>query len=273
MHGFIPPYRYYAYLSWTDVRDMPNKANVVLIQPVGAIEQHGPHLPLAVDSAIATGVIGRALADLDPAIPAYALPTQYIGKSNEHCHFPGTLTLSAETLGRVLSEMAESLYAAGFRKLVFANAHGGQPQVLEIIARDLREEYSDFQIFPWFIWQVPHQVGELLAPRERREGIHAGDAETSVLLALLPEQVQMDRAKAEYPQPFEPDSLLSLEGKLPVAWLTSDLSNSGVVGDPTPATAQKGEQILNQVAQGWREAIAAVHQFSGFPPNRPQLKP
>lgn len=270
MHGFIPPHRYYAYLSWTDVRDMPNKENVVLIQPVGAIEQHGPHLPLAVDSAIATGIIGRALAELDPAIPAYALPTQYIGKSNEHCHFPGTLSLSAETLGRVLTETAENLYQAGFRKLVFANAHGGQPQVLEIVARDLRQNYSDFQIFPFFIWKVPHQVGELLAPRERREGIHAGDAETSVLLALLPNEVKMDRAQAEYPDVFEPDSLLSLEGKLPVAWLTSDLSRSGVVGDPTTATAEKGEEILNQVAQGWREAIAAVHKFPGFKPQFPK---
>ncbi len=266
MHGFIPPNRYYAYLSWTDVRDMTHKENVVLIQPVGAIEQHGPHLPLAVDSAIATGVIGRALATLDPAIPAYALPPQYLGKSNEHCHFPGTLTLSAATLGQILTETAESLYQAGFRKLVFANAHGGQPQVLEIVARDLREKYPDFQIFPFFIWQVPHKVSELLTPRERSEGIHAGDAETSVLLALLPQQVHMGRAKAEYPNAFDANSLLSLEGKLPVAWLTSDISTSGVVGDPTTATAKKGEKILNQVAQGWQDAIAAVHQFQGFKP-------
>ncbi len=264
MHGFIPPHRYYAYLCWTDIRDMQDKENVVLIQPVGAIEQHGPHLPLAVDSAIAQGVIGRALANLAPAIPAYALPTQYVGKSNEHCHFPGTLMLSAETLGRVLTETAESLYQAGFRKLVFANAHGGQPQVMEIVARDLRQKYPDFQIFPFFIWKVPHKVGELLEPRERSEGIHAGDAETSVLLALLPNEVKMDRAHAEYPNTFEPDSLLSLEGKLPLAWLTSDISQSGVVGDPTTATAEKGEEMLNQVAQGWQEAIAAVHQFPGF---------
>lgn len=261
MHGFIPPDRYFAYLSWTNIEAMADKANVVLVQPVGAIEQHGPHLPLAVDSAIATGVLGRALAQLDPAIPAYGLPPQYIGKSNEHYHFPGTLTLDAETLAAVLSQTAESLYRAGFRKLVWANAHGGQPQVLEIVARDLHQRYPDFWIFPFFIWNVPHAVGELLAPRELAEGIHAGDAETSLLLSLLPEQVNMAAAPTEYPEHRLQDELISLEGKLPVSWVTRDISRSGVIGDATAATRKKGDRILAELAQGWVQAIAAVHQF------------
>ena len=265
MHGFIPPHRYYAYLSWTDIRDMPNKENVVLIQPVGAIEQHGPHLPLAVDSAIATGVIGSALENLDPAIPAYALPTQYVGKSNEHCHFPGTLMLSANTLGRVLTETAESLYQSGFRKLAFANAHGGQPQVLEIVARDLHQRFSDFWIFPLFIWNVEHNVSALLSPQERAEGIHAGDAETSLLLSLLPDQVKMESALAEYPDQRLKDRLISLEGKLPVSWITRDISRSGVIGDATAATPEKGDRILADLTQGWVEAISALHRFQTGP--------
>ncbi|NJN32043.1 MAG: creatininase family protein [Synechococcales cyanobacterium RM1_1_8] len=269
LQGFIPPDRYFAYLSWTEIRDLPDKANVVLVQPLGAIEQHGPHLPLAVDSAIAQGILGQALAQLDPAIPAYALPTQMIGKSNEHWHFPGTLSLSAATLGAVLTETAESLYRAGFRKLVFANAHGGQPQVLEIVARDLHQRYGDLWIFPFFVWNVPHSVEELLSPRELKEGIHGGDAETSLLLSLLPDTVKMEAAIAEYPDNRLQAGLISLEGKLPVSWVTRDISHSGVVGDATVATRDKGDRILADLAQGWVQALTAVHRFHPSSPPSP----
>lgn len=261
MHGFLPSDRYYAYLTWTEIEALPDKANTVLIQPIGAIEQHGPHLPLAVDSAIATGVLGKALEQLDPTIPAYALPPQYIGKSNEHWHFPGTLTLSAATLGQVLTETAESLYRAGFRKLVYANAHGGQPQVLDIVARDLHQRYPDFWIFPFFIWNVQHSVGDWLSKKELSEGIHAGDAETSLLLSLLPDFVKMNDAVAEYPDQRLQNRLISLEGKLPMSWVTKDISHSGVIGDATTATREKGDRILADLANGWVQAITAVHQF------------
>ena len=261
LHGFIPPHRFFAYLSWTEIRDMPHKENVVLIQPIGAIEQHGPHLPIAVDTAIVTGVLGKALDALDPKIPAYGLPPLCYGKSNEHWDFPGTITLTAATLMATLNELGESLYRAGFRKLILMNGHGGQPQPLEIVARDLHQRHPNFSIFPFFVWAVPHQISQLLTPQERAEGIHAGDAETSLLLALLPNQVSMERAVAEYAPHLPDGSLLSLEGNLPFAWTTHDLSQSGVIGDPIPATPAKGQQILESLAQGWIQAIAEVYQF------------
>lgn len=273
LHGFIPPERFFAYLSWTDIQDMPDKANVVLVQPVGAIEQHGPHLPLAVDSAIATGVLGEALKHLDPQIPAYALPPLCYGKSNEHWHFPGTITLTAETLLATLWEVSESLYRAGFRKLILLNSHGGQPQVLEIVSRDLHQRYEDFWVFPFFVWRVPHTVGSLLSDREAREGIHAGDAETSLLLTLLPDTVRMEKAIAEYPDAPSSTGLISLEGQLPVAWVTRDLSHSGVIGDATTATREKGDRILADLAQGWIQAIQAVHTFQLSPKRPPQASP
>jgi creatinine amidohydrolase len=265
LHGFIPPDRYFAYLTWTQIRDLPDKANTVLILPCGAIEQHGPHLPIAVDSAIATGVIGKALEQLDPEIPAYALPPLYYGKSNEHWHFPGTLTLSAQSLGAGITEVAESLYRSGFRKLILANAHGGQPQVMEIVARDLHQRFADFAVFPWFVWRVPHNIKAMLTEREAAEGMHAGDGETSLMLALLPDRVQMDRAVCEYPElskrSLDPEELISLEGALPVAWMTRDISRSGVVGDATAASREKGEAILAQLAAGWVRAIGAAYRF------------
>ncbi len=264
MHSYIPPDRFFPYLSWQQIETLPNKASALVIQPIGAIEQHGPHLPLAVDSMIATAVTGRALAQLNPAIAAYALPTLCYGKSNEHIGFPGTITLSASTLRAVLMELAKSLYVAGFRKLILLNAHGGQPQVLEIVARDVREQYTDLMVFPHSVWGGPHRVAEIVGEAEYEQGIHAGDVETSVMLALLADQVDMSQAVRELPAAFEPGSLLSLEGRLPVAWTMKDLSQSGVVGDATVATAEKGEAILSSVAAGWVKVFEEVYRFGGL---------
>jgi creatinine amidohydrolase len=261
LHSFIPKHRFFPYLTWAEIDAMPDKENVVIVQPIGAIEQHGLHLPIIVDSAISMGVIGKALSKLDYRIPAYALPCLYYGKSNEHWHFPGTITLSATTLLLVLREVAESIYRAGFRKLVFINSHGGQPQILEIVARDLHQEYPDFSIFPLFTWRVPHITEQFLTEKEATYGIHAGDAETSVMLALLPDIVKMDKAVREYPQNLPEDSLLEMEGKLPFAWLTNEISTSGVIGDATAATKEKGELILESLADGWVTVIKDVHRF------------
>lgn len=261
MHGFIPPQRYFPYLTWKEIEQMPDKNNVVIIQPVGAIEQHGPHLPVAVDSAISLGVLGKALKQLDSSIPAYALPCLYYGKSNEHHGFPGTISLSANTLLSVIKEMADSVYQSGFRKLVLMNSHGGQPQIMEIAARDLHQQHPDFAIFPFFTWCVPHNVGDLLTPQEQEYGIHAGDVETSIMLSLLPEQVQMEQAVKEYPQGLPQDSLLNMEGKLPFAWITKELTKSGVMGDATVATKEKGDRILQSVADGWVQVIRDIYKF------------
>ncbi len=261
LHGFIPPERFFPYLTWTDIEAMADKENVVIIQPIGAIEQHGPHLPLAVDAAIGPAVLGRALEQLEASLPVYVLPPLSYGKSNEHWHFPGTISLSAQTLIALLTEVGESLYRAGFRKWVLMNSHGGQPQVLEIVARDLHQKYADFLVFPLFTWRVPHQAKEMLTAKELELGIHAGDAETSLLLAILPQQVKMERAIAEYPQGLPEDSLLSMEGKLPFAWVTRDLSQSGVLGDPTPATREKGDRLLASLAQGWVRVLRDIYHF------------
>jgi creatinine amidohydrolase len=261
MHGDLPAQRFFPYLTWPQIDEMPNKANVVIIQPVGAIEQHGPHLPLVVDAAIATAVVGKALTLLPETIPAYALPPLCYGKSNEHWHFPGTITLSAQTLRQVLMESAESLYRAGFRKLVWVNGHGGQPQVLEMAARDLHQKHSDFSVFPLFIWNVPNPAAEMLPARELELGIHAGDAETSLMLSILPDQVHMEKAVCEYPHGLPENSLLSMEGALPFAWVTRDLTQSGVLGDATVASQAKGDRLLNALAEGWAKVITEIHQF------------
>ncbi|MBJ7900525.1 MAG: creatininase family protein [Cyanobacteria bacterium RI_101] len=270
LHGFIPPARYFAYLTWPEIAGLPERDHTVILQPVGAVEQHGPHLPLAVDAAIGAGVLGRALEKLDPQIPAYSLPPLYYGKSNEHSGFPGTITLTTTTLLALLAEIAESLYQAGFRKWVLVNAHGGQPQIMELAARDIRARHPDFWVFPLFVWNVPFDGAEALNARELSLGLHGGELETSLMMALLPEQVRIEKLTKEYPEGLpSADGLLSLEGKLPFAWLTRDLSRSGVIGDATGAARAKGERLLESLAQGWVQVITEVYQFQPPRPHEP----
>ena len=261
LHGWSPPSRFLAYLTTEDIASMPGKADVVILQPVAAIEQHGPHLPLAVDSAIVMGVLGHALARLPAGVPCYCLPPICYGKSNEHIRFPGTVTVSASTLTALLGEVADSVHRMGFRKLAFVNSHGGQPQVVQVAARDARERHPDFDLFPLFVWNVPNASAELLAPKELETGIHAGTAETALMMALLPDQVRLDKRVCEYPPMLPAGSMLSIEGALPYAWLTEDLSRSGVIGDATAATLAMGEHLLDSLADGWAALIAELHQF------------
>jgi creatinine amidohydrolase len=257
----MPSDRNFAYLTWNQIADLPHKDRVVILQPMGAIEQHGAHLPLVVDAEICMGVLAKALTNLPPEIPAYCLPPLYYGKSNEHSDFPGTIALSTQTLMAVMHDVAESIYRAGFRKLVWVNAHGGQPQVLEIMSRDLHQKYPDFELFPLFIWRVPNLAKELVSAQELEFGIHGGDAETSLMLTLLPDRVDMTKAVKEYPAGLPTDSLLSMEGDLPFAWVTGDLSKSGVLGDATLATKEKGDRLLESLALGWTKLIEDIYRF------------
>jgi creatinine amidohydrolase len=131
-------------MTTTEFAALP--ADTVAVLPVAAVEQHGPHLPVYVDACLNEGVVARAIELLPPELPVTFLPMQAVGKSNEHLAFPGTLSLSAETLIRLWTEIGESVHRAGVRKLVLFNSHGGQPQIMDIVARDLRVRLEMFVV-------------------------------------------------------------------------------------------------------------------------------
>ena len=182
---------------------------------------------------------------------------------------PGKVAMDGEganstyttALLRVLGEVADSVYRMGFRKLAFVNSHGGQPQVVEIAARDAHERHPELSVFPLFIWRVPSPRQHLMSAREREFGIHAGAAETSVLLKLLPDQVRKDKLVCEYPKGLPENSMISMEGALPFAWLTNDLSESGALGDATAASEAIGAELLESLAAGWARLIQEIHSF------------
>ena len=260
LHGYNPPDRFLPYLSWTQIAALPDRENTVIVLPTGAIEQHGPHLPCAVDSVIASGVVGHALARLPKEVPAFAMPPITYGKSEEHLHFPGTITLTGETLLATMIEIGESVYRSGFRKLLIVNGHGGQPQVMEMAAREMRLRHGDFIGVPSFTWRVPNVAGRYLSDREKKLAMHAGHAETAIMMALAPDTVHMEQAVANYPPEF-PSKLLSADGRPACAWVARDFGPSGVIGDPLPATPEQGAAILDSLAAGWSEAIGELHRL------------
>jgi creatinine amidohydrolase len=257
MHGYIPAHRFLPYLSWTDIDALPDRANTVVVLPVGAIEQHGPHLPCAVDTIISSGVVGKALEKLPAEVRAFGLSPITYGKSDEHLHFPGTMTLTGPTLLATVTEIGESVYRAGFRKLVFANGHGGQPQVLEMAARELRIRHGDFLVVPAHVSRLPNSSGKYISEQEKKLAMHAGHSETALLLALAPETVHMDRAAANFPPVF-PSKVLSADGRPACAWTARDFGPSGVIGDPKGATREQGLDILDTLSDSWVQAITDI---------------
>ena len=260
LHGYCPPERYLSYLTWTQVSQLPDKANTVIVLPAGSTEQHGPHLPCAVDTIIAAGVVGHALARLPADVPAYALAPITYGKSDEHLHFPGTVTLEGTTLLETITQIGESVYRMGFRKLLIVNGHGGQPQVMEMAARELRLRHGDYTVLPHFTWRVPHVAGQYMSDREKRLSMHAGHAETAILMALAPHTVHMQHAVASYPPEF-PSKVLSSDGRPACAWTARDFGPSGVIGDPLPATPEQGRAILESLAESWAQGITDLYRM------------
>jgi creatinine amidohydrolase len=239
--------RHWQDLAWTDFAALP--ADAVAVLPVAAIEQHGPHLPVSVDATINAGILARAL-DLAPGdLTVLALPMQSVGLSVEHVRFPGTLTLSAETLIAVLTELGRSVRRAGLRRLVFLNSHGGQPQVIDLAARALRAEGLFAVNCHWSRLGLP--PGVALDPLEKRHGFHGGLVETSLMLHLRPDLVRMDHAtdfRSAWIEQEARFSVLTPEGALGFGWETQDLHPAGALGNAAAATAAMGAAIVQHAA-------------------------
>jgi creatinine amidohydrolase len=259
MKTWIPDERSFAYLNWKQVDALP-RDSTLLVLPTAAIEQHGHHLPLATDTLINNLLLGRAIEKLPADLPVYALPPVHYGKSNEHLGFPGTLSVSASTFMAVLRDLGASVARSGFRKLVLYNTHGGNTSLIDVMARDLRAEFnlSTFAL---------HGSGGIsfdgLSAQERAYGFHAGEVETSFVLAAVPELVDRSSYTVNYIADVSRAELLLPENApATFAWLTRDMAPSGVLGDPRPATAEKGERWLEQAADRLAAALEAMANYS-----------
>ena len=264
MKTWIPDARNFSYLNWKQVDALPRESTL-LVLPTAAIEQHGHHLPLATDTLINNLLLGHALGKLPSDLPVYALPPVHYGKSNEHLGFPGTLSVSASTFMAVLRDLGASLANARFQKLVLYNTHGGNTALIDVMARDLRAEFG-LRTF------ALHGSGGIqfdgLSPQERAYGFHAGEVETALLLASVPELVDRTAYTTNYiADVAKPELLLPENAPATFAWLTRDIAPSGVLGDPRPATAENGTRWLEQAASRLAAALEAMARYQN--PDKP----
>ena len=244
-------------------------AHTIAVLPVAATEQHGPHLPLSVDTVLVDGVVAAALPHLASDVPVLFLPTQAVGFSPEHARFPGTLTLKTETIVRLWTDIGESVAQAGIKKLVLFNSHGGQVSVMDLVARDLRARL-DMLVFSVSWFNLPlldaqgQDVNAFFSADEHRFGIHAGDVETSMMLALDPLRVDMAQAQnfasssqsraGEYP-------ILGNGKSAKLGWQMQDYNAQGAVGNAANATAEKGAAVVQAAGRSLAQLLTELHQL------------
>lgn len=269
------PSRFWAELSTRDFAHLINSgeaARTIAVLPVAATEQHGPHLPLSVDTVLADGVVAAALPHLPAAVKVLFLPTQAIGLSPEHACFPGTLTLKAETIIRLWTDIGESVAAAGIKKLLIFNSHGGQVSVMDLVARDLRARL-DLLVYSVSWFNLPlldasaRDVNETFSAEEHRFGIHGGDMETSMMLALAPARVDMALAKNFHSSAQDRSQIFDILGNgksAKLGWQMQDYNPAGAVGDASAATADKGRALVDAAG---RSLARLLTEFDCLPLN------
>ena len=258
------PSRYWGEWCTTDWAAL-DKNRAIAVLPVAAIEQHGPHLPLQVDTALAEGMIKACLPHLPTDLPALFLPVQAVGYSPEHTAFAGTLTLTPATLIALWTELGQCVARAGIQKLLLLNGHGGQVSVMDIVARELRTR-SHLLVYSasWFSLPLPDAVAGQFSAEEHRFGIHAGEIETSMMLHLAPSAVHMEHARdfrSTSQDRAERYAILGNGKSAKLGWQMQDYHVAGAVGNAAAATADKGRAVVDAAAQQLVRLLQELHDL------------
>ena len=245
-------------LDWADYRASEyadiDPEQTIAVLPTAAIEQHGPHLPVGVDTMIAEGMLAELRRQCPDDLDIRILPVQAVGKSNEHLFARGTLTLSAETALKAWTEIGLSVARAGVRKIVIVNSHGGNLDLVSILSRELRVRAGMLAVkCQWGGFGAPKG---LYSDREVAFGIHGGDRETSLMLHFRPGTVDMAKAK-DFASTAESAAIPPV-GPLSYGWIATDLNPDGAVGEAHLATATKGRATCEHQISGFVDLLRKV---------------
>ena len=255
------PARDWAALSPAEAAAAARRDPVVVL-PLAATEQHGPHLPVSTDMDIGEGLLAEALRRLPDGTDVWTLPTVAVGASQEHMRFAGTRSVSTIELIRSLVGQGAELAAAGVRRLVLSNSHGGNRQAMDAAALTLRAEHGMLVVkASWFRFARP----DIDLPEEEwRHGLHGGALETALMLHLRPELVRRDRLAAFPSLGEELERTLRRvgpEGEASFAWLAGDLNPEGVTGNATLATEAMGARLVEHYGGILAEVILDARDF------------
>ncbi|WP_420366113.1 creatininase family protein [Curtobacterium sp. L3-7] len=237
--------------------------DTIVVQPTGAVEHHGPHLPLLTDFLLADHIGGAAVERAaTEGLDVWRLPTLAFTKSDEHSWAPGTVWLDEATMFDTVVQVGRAVALTGAGTLVFANGHGGNVALLQVALREIRKRFGLKTFLMPTLARVPGPGGE--DADERGLGIHGGAAETSMILHLRPDLVDMSKAER-----WVPDHLAEFErvrfngGPVSFGWLSNDFGTPGVIGDASRATAEYGKALWDVSLD---EAVASLHEIARFDP-------
>ncbi len=226
----------------------------IAVFPTAAVEQHGPHLPVGTDAMIGAGMLAEACPLIPGDLDVRVLPIQAVGKSNEHMWAAGTLTLAAETALRAWTEIGLSVARAAVRKIVIVSSHGGNLDIVSIVARELRVQAGLYVVkCQWSNFGYPEGM---YSEREMQFGIHGGDVETSLMLHFRPELVDMG-AVEDFSSAAENEAI-SPTGPINYGWVAKDLNPKGVVGNAALANAEKGAATARHQARGFADLLTKI---------------
>lgn len=231
----------------------------VIVLPLGAVEQHGPHLPLNTDLVVAEAVSTELVARVGEECDAWLLPALPFTKSNEHAWAGGTMWLSAPTMMAVLDDIARSIAATPARRLLFVNGHGGNSSLAAMMNREIRLKHGlmTFLAHP----HVPADQGGSSASGELGMGVHGGMDETSMMLHLRPDLVDMALARRSVPDRLAENSHVRFGGTVSFGWLSNDFGADGVIGDPTGASAEIGRSMFEASVATLCDVVREVSRF------------
>jgi creatinine amidohydrolase len=249
--------RHLAELRLPDVTRLSESS--ILIQPVGAIEQHGPHLPFNTDLVIPSRTAEALVERVGDELDVWMLPPIVYTKSNEHAWAPGTVWLSAQTLLAVLDDLGRSLAGLPSERLVFLNGHGGNSALLNVACRDIRLAHG-LQTFLMHPMLPPDQGGES-AVTELGMGIHGGHDETSLMMHLAPDLVASTLPAAVIPERLAGNRHVRFGGPVSFGWRSDDFTEAGHIGDPTGASAQAGASLFETIVGHLSTALVEVARF------------
>ena len=235
----------------------------IVIQPVGAIEQHGPHLPFNTDLVVADAVSSALVERHGDEHDLWLLPPLAYSKSNEHAWSSGSVWLGPETLLAVLDDIGRSIATLPCRRLVFLNGHGGNSALLNVACRELRLHHDllTFLAHP----RVPRDQGGPSYEHEHGMGIHGGHGETSMMLHLRPDLVDLPSAGRRIPQRLVGNQHVRFGGPISFGWLSNDWGDEGYLGDPTGATAEHGRELFDAAVATLGKAMAEVAAYETGP--------
>lgn len=269
------PRPYWAEVSSADfirAKESGLAQRTVAVLPVAAIEQHGAHLPLNVDAVLAEAIVNAAFVSdtsnfISPDVDVLVLPLQAIGLSTEHLSFPGTLSFEPETLLSAWMQIGAAVARAGIKRLLIFNSHGGNTSSMDIVARQLRwdQRKCGLKVYhsSWFNLALEPEVSALFSEHEYRFGIHAGEIETSMMLHLRPDLVDMSLAQ-NFPSASETRaqrfSILGDGKSAKLGWAIEDYNPSGAVGNAAAADARRGAILVQAAAKALAQLVQEINE-------------